>query len=117
MIKSRAGLVLGSVLLLASVAAGCSSDTKTSGGTSAPAAAAAALTIQDSAFSAASVTAGTEFTISNKDSRTHTVTDDAGSFNIKVSATGTAKLTIPKAGTYKIHCTIHSSMHGTITVG
>ena len=25
-------------------------------------------------------------------------------------------LTIPKAGTYKIHCKIHASMHGTITV-
>ena len=118
MIKSRVGLVLGSVFLLGSVAAGCSSDAKSSAGTNAPAAAtAAALTIQNSAFSAASVTAGTEFTISNKDSRTHTVTDDAGSFDVRVSATGTEKLTIPKAGTYKIHCTIHSSMHGTITVG
>ena len=29
---------------------------------------------------------------------------------------GTATLTIPKAGTYKIHCKIHASMHGTITV-
>ena len=62
------------------------------------------------------MTAGQEFTITNNDSVGHTVTDDAGSFNVQVPGGGTATLTIPAAGTYKIHCNIHGSMHGTITV-
>lgn len=44
------------------------------------------------------------------------MTDDAGSFNVQVPGGGTATLVIPAAGTYKIHCNIHGSMHGTITV-
>ena len=67
-------------------------------------------------FSAASVTAGTEFAITNSDSVAHTVTADDGSFDVAVPANGTATLTIPTAGSFAIHCKIHSSMHGTITV-
>jgi plastocyanin len=98
--------------LLAFAVAACSSDSKSSSGGAAP----VGLTIEHSSFSAASVTAGTEFTISNKDGVTHTVTDDGGTFSVRVTGGGTGKLTIPKAGTYKIHCEIHASMHGTITV-
>jgi plastocyanin len=120
MINTRFRLAMASACLLAFVAAGCSSD----GGsttTNAPAgsgavAAPVALTIENSTFSAASVAAGTAFTISNNDSRTHTVTDDAGSFDQQVDGGSDAQLTIPTAGTYQIHCKIHSSMHGTITV-
>ena len=78
--------------------------------------AAAALTIQNTSFGAATVSAGQEFTIENKDGVTHTVTDDAGSFDVSVPGGSTKTLTIPAAGTYKIHCKIHGSMHGTITV-
>jgi plastocyanin len=35
---------------------------------------------------------------------------------VRVAGGGTETLTIPKAGTYAIHCKIHASMHGTITV-
>ena len=79
------------------------------------AAAGAGLTISGFQFSAASVTAGTEFTITNKDSAAHTVTDEGGTFDVSVPAGGTATLTIPKAGTYSIRCRIHPSMKGTIT--
>ena len=89
-------------------------DTTAAGGSTA--AAGSGLTISGSQFSAASVTAGTEFTITNNDSVAHTVTDDGGSFDVSVPAGGTATLTIPKAGSYKIHCKIHSFMQGTITV-
>jgi plastocyanin len=134
MIHRRMSIAIGSAALLAFIAPACSSDSKTSSTTAAgtPAvssatgdttaaggstvAAGSGLTISGSKFSAASVTAGTEFTITNEDSVGHTVTDDAGSFDVSVPAGGTATLTIPTAGTYKIHCKIHSFMHGTITV-
>ena len=113
---------------MALVVAGCSSDSKGSSATAAPAAPAATsaggttaaggatLTITNSTFGAASVAAGTEFSIANNDSRAHTVTDDNGAFDVPVPAGGTATLTIAKPGSYTIHCKIHSSMHGTITV-
>jgi plastocyanin len=44
------------------------------------------------------------------------VTADDGSFDVEVPAGSTATLVIPAAGTYAIHCKIHSSMHGTIVV-
>ena len=127
-------IAIGSAALLAFIAPACSSDSKTSSTTAAgtpavssatgdttaaggsTAAAGSGLTISGSQFSAASVTAGTEFTITNEDSVGHTVTDDGGSFDVSVPAGGTATLTIPTAGTFKIHCKIHSFMHGTITV-
>ena len=128
MIHKRMSIALGSAALLALIAPACSSSTKTSttgapavssatgaGGTTAGAAA-AGLTISGNQFSAASVTAGTVFTITNNDSVGHTVTDDAGSFDVAVPGGGSATLTIPKAGSYAIHCKIHASMHGTITV-
>ncbi len=134
MIHRRMSIAIGSAALLAFIAPACSSDSKTSSTTAAgtpavssatgdttaaggsTAAAGSGLTISGSQFSAASVTAGTEFTITNEDSVGHTVTDDAASFDVSVPAGGTATLTIPTAGTYKIHCKIHSFMHGTITV-
>ena len=112
-------LAVAAACLLAFGTAACSSDSKSSATPTTPAAPSGApvgLSVQNSSFSAASVTAGTEFTIENKDSVTHTVTDDAGSFDVRVSGGGTETLTIPAAGTYKIHCKIHNSMHGTITV-
>jgi plastocyanin len=115
-------------IVLVLVIAGCGSSSGSYGSTKTPAAPAASaggavapppvagLTIENSAFSDLSVAAGTEFTITNKDNRGHTVTDDSGAFNVSVAGGGTATLKIDKAGTYKIHCEIHSSMHGTITV-
>ena len=92
-----------------------SSPAASSPATSTPTAG-ATLTIAGFAFGPLTVTAGQQITIVNKDSAAHTVTDDAGSFDVKVPAGGTATLTIAKAGSYKIHCKIHSSMHGTIAV-
>jgi plastocyanin len=77
----------------------------------------AALTIENSTFSAASAVAGTAFTIANNDGVTHTVTEDNDAFDVEVAGGGTASLTIIAAGTYQIHCKIHGSMQGTITVG
>ena len=117
-------LALASACMLALTATACSSDDDTSDGTAAPsgtvagAPAAAGLTISGNTFSVAAVTAGTEFTIVNNDSVGHTVTDDASpaAFDVAVAGGGSEILTIPEAGTYNIHCKIHASMHGTITV-
>jgi len=109
---------------------GCSSSSTSAPATSAPAtsapatgspatsspAAGATLTIDGFAFGPLTAAAGQQITIVNNDSAAHTVTDDAGSFDVKVPAGGTATLTIDKAGSYTIHCEIHSSMQGTITV-
>jgi plastocyanin len=117
----RMSIAIGSAALLAFIVPACSSDSKSSTTVAgAPAVSSATagpgLTISGNHFSAASVAAGTEFTITNNDSVGHTVTDDGGSFDVSVPAGGTATLTIPKAGSYAIHCKIHSTMHGTITV-
>jgi plastocyanin len=131
MTQKHVRLAFAGAALIALTATGCSSDDTSSsdsgapvvssatdaGGTTAAApAGAAGLTISGNTFSAASVTAGTEFTITNNDGVPHTVTADDDSFSVDVPAGGTATLTIATAGSFPIHCNIHSSMHGTITV-
>jgi plastocyanin len=74
------------------------------------------LTIENRTFSALTVKAGDSISIVNADNFDHTVTADDGSFDVQVPAGQTATLVIPAAGTYAIHCNIHSSMHGTIVV-
>ena len=68
------------------------------------------MTISGFNFGTTNATAGQEFTITNNDPAPHTVTDDAGSFDVSVPGGGTATLTIPAAGTYQIHCKIHGAM-------
>ena len=133
MTHTKGRLALAGTCLLILTATACGSDAKSTADSSAGAAATVApgatagggapapagpagLTISGNTFSAGTATVGTAFTITNNDSVAHTVTDDAGSFDVAVPAGGTATLTIQTAGTYAIHCKIHSSMHGTITV-
>ena len=54
----------------------------------------------------------------NSDSVGHTATADDGSFDSGTIAPGasSAGVTFSTAGTFAYHCTIHSSMHGTIVV-
>jgi plastocyanin len=62
---------------------------------------------------------GEQFTLDNQDGATHTLTADDGSFDSGEVAGGTTSdpITPPQEkGTYKFHCEIHSSMHGTLTV-
>jgi plastocyanin len=76
--------------------------------------------IQSFAFSPASLTvkAGDTVVWTNMDSAQHTVTSDSGSeLNSALLANGqTYSHTFTTAGTYPYHCTVHASMHGTITV-
>lgn len=56
--------------------------------------------------------------VTNKDSVAHTVTADSGqAFDVTVQPGQTATFTAPAtAGSYKFHCTFHSTMHGMLTV-
>lgn len=106
--------------LLAMVLFGCSSystpnatpppSTVTSGN---------AVTISNFSFSPGTLTvkAGTKVTWTNKDSATHTVTSDSGVFTSgNLLSNGTFSYTFASAGTFPYHCTIHTSMKGTIVV-
>lgn len=124
--------------LLAFALAGCSSSSAPSSSgaptTAAPTATATpsstpsggavgdTITIHNFAFSPAAldVKPGTTITVVNKDSVTHTLTSTAtpAAFNtgdINAGATMTFKAPT-KAGSYSYICTIHTFMHGTLTV-
>jgi len=96
--------------------------TATTGGAPGGGAAGHTVTIQNFAFSPAtlSVAPGTTITVVNKDSTTHTLTSTSSpaAFNtgdIDGGATVTFKAP-SKAGSYAYICTIHTFMHGTLTV-
>ena len=63
------------------------------------------------------VAAGQTITWRNDDAVGHTVTSDSGTeLNSPVLAQGqTYQHTFSTAGTYPYHCTIHTSMHGSVT--
>ena len=74
--------------------------------------------MQNLAFTTKPVKAGATVTVKNNDTVQHTVTsDDNTSFNLTVDPGTRATFTAPsKAGSYKFHCNIHSTMHGVLTV-
>ena len=122
MIVPTAGVVLG--------LAGCSGGSSGSSGSgsspsasgsaaAAPAAAGSTITIRSFAFgSPLTVKPGQSIAVVNQDSAPHTVTaDDGKSFDAKAGPGGSGSFTAPMApGTYAFHCTVHPSMHGTLTV-
>jgi plastocyanin len=83
--------------------------------TSAPAA--AGVTIAGFGFNTGDgVTAGVEFTVTNDDPASHTLTEVGGAFSVGVSGGEVGTLTIDTPGTYQVICEIHSSMSGTLVV-
>jgi plastocyanin len=81
--------------------------------------AATTVVIEDFAFSPANATfrVGQTVTVTNKDSAPHTWTSSEGGFDtgtLKSGESGT--VTLKKAGTFKVVCTFHPSMTGTVTV-
>jgi plastocyanin len=129
-------LGLSAVLSLALAACGTSAASVTpsaaaSTPASAPAASAAAacaessaagtvkVSIEGFAFNPAAITAkvGDVITFTNGDSAGHTATlDDGSCFTPTIGSGKSDGLTFTKAGTYPFHCSIHSTMKGTITV-
>ncbi|HLX35142.1 MAG TPA: plastocyanin/azurin family copper-binding protein [Candidatus Limnocylindrales bacterium] len=75
--------------------------------------------VADFQFNPTNVTAkvGDVITWKNSGPTDHTVTLDAGGCDTGHITTGSsASLTFTQAGTYPFHCSIHSSMKGTITI-
>jgi len=113
--RSRLAILAVVVFALGLSLAACSSSSKSGSSGSGS----AVITMQNTAFKVARpVKAGATVNIKNNDPFTHTVTSDDGtSFNVSVDGGKTATITAPsKAGTYKFHCNIHSTMHATLTV-
>lgn len=77
------------------------------------------VTIQNFAFSPASMTVakGATVTWTNQDSVPHQIASDTNAFGgPAISQGGTYSFTFNDTGTFPYHCTIHPSMKGTITV-
>ena len=94
--------------------AGGATTTSAAGGTGG-----AQVTIQNFSFSPASVTVkvGDTVTWTNQDSTTHTVVADNGEFKSGNLGNGaTFSFTFSTAGTFAYHCSIHSTMKGTVVV-
>jgi plastocyanin len=122
-------LTTASFVLVAAIAlAACSGSSgsaapaaTTQAASQAPAAGggATAVDIKNFAFNPATVsaTAGGKVTWTNSDTTAHTVTFDDGSADSgNLAAGATFDHTFATAGTFGYHCTIHSSMKGTVTV-
>lgn len=99
---------------------GASASTGASSGT-----AGATVTIENLAFSPATlnVTTGTTVTFSNRDTIGHTavngvngVADPNALFNLDLPASTAGTFKFDKPGTYQVTCTIHPGMHMTIVV-
>ncbi|MGD0534772.1 MAG: cupredoxin domain-containing protein [Methanoregula sp.] len=121
-------LVFGSacivLLILACMAAGCSSYQTPSATASPPASPGGRNTImiKNFAFDPATLTVKTSTVVTwvNQDATPHTITSDTGSsvpFSSDPLPTGASyNVTFTTPGTYTYHCSIHPSMTGTIVV-
>ena len=109
-------LSLGMALVgLTLFGAACGSSTTTSNTSATP----NAVTIQNEAFSPATLTVakGTTVTWTNKDSVLHTVTGNAGGpASDQLSKGDTYQFTFSTAGTFSYRCGNHAFMQGTVVV-
>ncbi|MDQ2756457.1 MAG: hypothetical protein M3Y71_07825 [Actinomycetota bacterium] len=78
----------------------------------------ALFTIKTYAFPAFTASPGQTITLRDEDSEPHTVTADDRSFDSGTfDNTTPGTLTVPTTpGVHPVHCTVHPSMHGTLTV-
>jgi plastocyanin len=106
-------------VLLPRKALGSTNKPSTATNTTVTAAAATGVTIKNFAFSpgTSSVHVGDTITWTNNDIAAHTATANDGSFDTGTINKGkSASHTFTKAGTFAYICSIHPSMHGTVTV-
>ncbi|THA77202.1 metal-binding protein [Streptomyces sp. A0642] len=126
MLPARARIAVVVSVACAAALAGCSgggggSAPSATRSTASPSAAGALITIKDFAFHPATLTVapGTKVTVINKDGTTHTVTAtgtkafDTG--EVKSGQTVTFRAPA-RPGSYPYICTIHPTMHGSLTV-
>lgn len=127
-----AGILAGSVLVIATACGGGGSTPKPAASTAAsvPAASVAAAScaagtgtgqqvgIANRAFTPATLTvsAGSTVTWTNADTATHSVTFDNGPDCGNLATGASTTVTFSAAGSYPYHCKIHPSMTGSITV-
>ena len=108
------------VVAFASVAAGCSSSGGSSGDciTAQAAELTGPLEIQGNFHPGCfEVSAGSTISIQNDDNGLHTFTfNELGTVSVVVAGGATGKATMPAAGTYGFHCSIHPEMTGTVIV-
>jgi plastocyanin len=128
----RKSLLITAVVLAVLALAACSTTsdatttttaagatTTTTAGTTTTADSSTTVTIQNFAFEPGTltVTVGTTVTWVNNDGTTHTVTADGGTFDSGSLAAGeTFQFTFDQVGDFTYHCSIHSTMQGTISV-
>jgi plastocyanin len=109
--------LLASVLLFAGCSSTSSAPSTSSGSATSAVPSAVTVILRNMAFNPADVTVavGGTVTFTNNDSVDHTVTGD--SFDSGALAPGASfKQTFATAGSFPIHCTIHPSMTGNVTV-
>jgi plastocyanin len=127
-----AGILAGSILVIATACGGGGSTPKPAASTAAsvPAASVAAAScaagtgtgqqvgIANRAFNPATLTvsAGSTVTWTNADAATHSVTFDNGPDCGNLATGASTTVTFSAAGSYPYHCKIHPSMTGSITV-
>jgi plastocyanin len=123
------GVASSTATVILAACGGKATNTPVPAATAPPASAAAApasapagansVTIASFAFAPPSLTVapGQTVTWTNKDTTTHTVTEDKGAWDSKnLAVGGTFQQKFDQAGTFTYHCNIHSSMKGTVVV-
>lgn len=76
---------------------------------------ASAITIEGFAFAFPEEVAAGSVGVTNNDAAQHTITDDGGSFDFSIDANASTAIELA-AGSYDVHCNIHPTMTGTLTV-
>jgi plastocyanin len=115
--KNRIAGTLSLLLISSAILVSCSKSG--SSGNNNPPVATNTVSIANMAFAPGIITvsAGTTVTWTNNDNMAHTVTADDNSFDSgSIALGGTFSKMFSTAGTYPYHCTIHSTMKGTIVV-
>jgi plastocyanin len=118
-VKTRVFVIAGAVVIGSLGLAACGGDdddssNKSNGGGSGNA---TVYDVKSLSYSDLSAPAGGTIEIDNTSGAPHTFTADDGQFDKQVSSDGKTDVKAPtKAGTYKFHCDIHSSMKATLTV-
>jgi plastocyanin len=89
-------------------------------GTGSPQPGNSAVTIQNFSFTpkVTTITVGSTITWTNNDSTVHTITSNDSSFTSSavISPGQSYSYTFTNAGTYNYHCSLHTSMTGTVVV-
>lgn len=121
-VSVRRSAFVGTILILALVAASCGGDEGNGGdgGADTGGGGATSITIAGFAYDPSTVTVSsgaTEIEITNEDDTDHTFTLDDDSVDQEIAAGETATVTVDVSSTTGFHCTIHPDMTGTLEVG